>query len=115
RGRPLHVGPVTLRARFNAVATSGGGGQARAGLEHGYGAELTGGATDERQKAMGLEAWTIASFAAIASATDAARVASVSYFEASGPRGLHDDGESFPVERALSALAGLTGGELLTP
>lgn len=113
RGRPLHIGPVTLATRFNAVATSDSHRSTAESLEDGYGAELTAGATDPRQKSDGLEPWTIASFAAIASATDTANVASVSYFESFGPRGLRNDDRAFPVERAISALAGLAGGELL--
>jgi hypothetical protein len=115
RGRPLHVGPITLAPRFNAVATSGSDADASPGLESGYGAELTVGATDPRQQSDALEAWTVASFAAIAAATDRADVASVSYFEASGPRGLGDGDHRFPVARAISSLAGLAGGELLVP
>jgi hypothetical protein len=113
--RPLHVGPITLRPRFNAVATSDSDGSTPSDLSGGYGAELVGGATDPRQKSDALEAWTIASFAAIAAATDAATVASVTYFEISGPRGLGDGDQAFPVARALSALGELAGSELLVP
>lgn len=115
RDRPLHVGPITLRPRFNAVATSHGDGPWPSDLTGGYGAELVNGATDPRQSSEALEAWTVASFAAIAEATDTANVASVTYFEISGPRGLSDRSETFPVARAISALAELAGGELLLP
>jgi hypothetical protein len=115
QGRPLHVGPITLRPRFNAVATSDDGNTNASDLTGGYGAELVDGATDPRQSSDALEAWTVASFAAIAEATDTANVASVTYFEISGPRGLSDRGETFPVARAISALAALAGGELLVP
>ncbi|MCP2031169.1 hypothetical protein L1277_001260 [Okibacterium sp. HSC-33S16] len=114
-GRPLHIGPITLRSRFNAVATSTSNQDAPSDLSSGYGAELTTDATDARQSSDALEAWTIASFAAIASATDKANVASVSYFEAFGPRGLRNHAGAYPVAHAITALARLGGGELLLP
>jgi hypothetical protein len=113
--RLVHVGPITLRPRFNAVATT----DPRAGgdreLERGYGAQLVDGATDQRQSADALEAWTVASFAAIAQATDAANVASVSYFETTGQRGIRDGDRPYPVARAIASLAGLRGTELILP
>lgn len=113
-GRPLHVGPVTLRSRFNAVATSPpdkGGDPTLAG---GYGAELVAGATDLRQSSAALEAWTVASYASVATAPDAA-VGSIAYFETRGPRGIRHDDHPYPVARAIARVAGLRGGELLAP
>ena len=116
-GRPLHVGPITLRSRFNAVATSAASGQADPTLADGYGAELVAGATDARQSSAALAAWTVASFAAVATADvgDGGLVADVAYFETVGPRGIRNDSVDFPVARAVELLASLAGGRLLTP
>lgn len=117
-GRPLHVGPVTLRSRFNAVATSGPRADVGPTLVAGYGAEHVPGATDARQASIGLAAWTVASYAAIcagAAAADAGEVATVDYFEASGPRGIRDANGPFPVASAIAAIAELSGGRLLLP
>ncbi|RXZ67708.1 hypothetical protein [Agromyces albus] len=125
-GRPVHVGPMTLRSRFNAVATSGGGARiATAALAEGYGAELVEGATDPRQASVALEAWTVASFAAICkgavagagagTATGTGSVASVDYFETVGPRGIRDAAGPFPVARAIEEIASIAGTRLLTP
>jgi hypothetical protein len=62
-GRPILVGPVTLRPRYNAVATSEP--PASDDLSAGYGAELFD-ATDPRQASTALAAWTIASAVAFA-------------------------------------------------
>lgn len=90
-GKPLHVGPVTLLPRFNAVATSGEDAEAEA---------------DELQTHPFTAAWTLASIAALT--MDG--VASVSYFEASGPRGICDDaGRLNPAGELLKELAALRG------
>ncbi|MFK4791218.1 hypothetical protein [Microbacterium sp. ZW T5_56] len=108
-GRPVHVGPVALRPRFNNVATSPERLPTRTDLAEGYGAAFTG-ATDDRQATPELAAWTIASAAALAVPT----TASVSFFETTGPRGIRAaDGTPRPVLAAISALAALTGAELL--
>jgi hypothetical protein len=94
-GRPLHVGPVTLLPRFNAVATSGVDAEAEA---------------DELQGEPFTAAWTLASI--IALTLDG--VASVSYFEASGPRGISDaDGRLNPAGKLLKELAAVRGGVVL--
>ncbi|HWU46198.1 MAG TPA: hypothetical protein VN133_05535 [Humibacter sp.] len=120
-GRPLHVGPITLRPRFNAVATrpmeATGASTGDAAVEDGYGPEFSAGATDARQTSVALEAWTVASFAAICSAgagRSGGGVASVTYFEASGPRGIRNLSGPYPALRAISAIAGLGGATLLT-
>ena len=86
-GRPLHVGPITLRSRFNAVATSGSPPASETTLAAGYGAELVAGATDARQASMAMEAWTVASFAAIANGAlgGTVAVAGIDYFETVAP------------------------------
>ncbi|WP_066285276.1 hypothetical protein [Arthrobacter sp. B6] len=88
-GRPVHVGPVTLLPRFNAVATSGADIEAEA---------------DELQGEPFTAAWTLASINALT--MDG--VASVSYFEASDPRGICDAGGRLnPAGELLRELAGL--------
>ena len=74
--RPVHIGPVTLRPRYNDVATSPQPLPTRSDLAEGYGAEFTG-AADPRQSLPELAAWTVASAAALA----VPGVASVAYFE----------------------------------
>lgn len=103
-GRPLHVGPITLRPRFNAVATSTPSPQP-AHLTQGYGPALLDSATDPRQSSTALAAWTVASAAALA----VAGVSSLSFFEASGPRGI----TGYPVAEAFSWLRELVGHPLL--
>ncbi|HEU4755618.1 MAG TPA: hypothetical protein VFS72_03060 [Agromyces sp.] len=112
-GRPVHVGPVTLRSRYNAVATTVPDAGADPTLARGYGAELVAGATDPRQASDALEAWTVASFAAIAGQARAADVASVAYFETDGPRGIRSGDREYPVARAVAAIGSLRGAELL--
>ncbi len=102
-GLPVHVGPVTLRPRFNDVATSAQPLPTRDDLGEGYGAEFTG-AVDPRQSAHELAAWTVASAAALA----VPGVASVAYFEEWGDRGIRSsEGEVFPVAAAMEALGSL--------
>lgn len=117
-GRPLHVGPITLRSRFNAVATSGSAVDGDATLAAGYGAELVAGATDVRQASVALQAWTVASFAAICAGAvggGTGPVASVDYFETVGPRGIRDATGRFPVARAVAQIGSIGGSRLLAP
>jgi hypothetical protein len=108
-GKPLHIGPVTLRPRFN-VATTPQPSPARTDLTEGYGAAFTG-ATDDRQTTPELAAWVVASTAALA----VPGVASLTFFEDWGPRGLLDaDGRAFPAAEAVKALAALAGTPLLS-
>ena len=110
-GRPVHIGPVTLRPRYNDVATTPAPLPTRDDLADGYGAEFTGTA-DPRQSAPELAAWTIASAAALA----VPAVASIAYFEEWGDRGIRSSsGEPFPVDGALHQLLALgqPGAELL--
>lgn len=107
-GRPLHVGPVTLGARYNAVATTraSAGDSRDAELRAGFGAEHVPGATDDRQSAEALGAWVVGSVAALA----VPGVESLSYFEATGPRGLvAADGTLTAAGRALGWIAELSG------
>jgi hypothetical protein len=109
-GKEVHVGPVTLRPRFNNVATKAPEIPAVRDLSSGYGAQWFG-SDDQRQQSPELAAWTIASAAAIG----VAGVNSITYFEQQGPRGIQSaEGDPFPVSLAVSALAQLVGGNLLT-
>ncbi|PJJ70645.1 hypothetical protein CLV46_0167 [Diaminobutyricimonas aerilata] len=109
-GRPVHVGPVTLRPRFNAVATSAGPASDVTTVATGYGAEHVPGATDPRQGAEALAAWTVASAAALA----VQGVESMTFYESWGPRGVVDAaGEPYPVVRAIDWLAELAGRPML--
>ncbi|MEQ6897785.1 hypothetical protein [Microbacterium sp. KR10-403] len=106
---PVHIGPVTLRPRFNNVATTPVPGPDGGDLRNGYGAAFTG-ADDPRQRAPELAAWTIASAAALA----VPGVASLTFFEEWGPRGIRSSGgEDLPVATAVRALAARHGGRLL--
>ncbi|MDQ1125591.1 hypothetical protein QE428_000624 [Microbacterium sp. SORGH_AS 505] len=108
-GTPVHIGPVSLRPRFNNVATGPQPAPTRGNLSEGYGAEFTG-ATDTRQSAPELAAWTVASAAALA----VPGVASLAFFEEWGPRGIRaSDGTDLPVASALRELAAGSGGALL--
>lgn len=99
-GKPLHVGPVTLKARFNAVATDGA-------YDAGTIEEMRG---DPLQAEPFTAAWMLGSIAALT----VPGVESVSYFEASGPRGLlTDDGAPTPAFRLFKELAALRGADVL--
>jgi hypothetical protein len=109
-GTPVHVGPVTLRSRFNAVATSPRPLPAGDDLAEGYAAQLVPGATDPRQLGHGYAAWLIGSVAALS----APGVASIAYAEASGPRGLADaSGRRYPASYAAEWLVPLAGAPLV--
>lgn len=99
-GGPVHVGPITLRARFNAVATTATPDALLTDLSAGYGAAVNPDATDPRQSAPAVLAWTVASAAALS----IEGVASIAWFEASGPR-------SSPT--ALEWLSSIAGAPLL--
>lgn len=108
-GRPVHIGPVSLRPRFNNVATTPEPAPTLTDLREGYGAQFTGG-DDERQSSAELAAWTIASAAALA----VPGVESLSWFETWGPRGIRDaSGTPHPAADAVAALSLLTGRTLL--
>ena len=99
-GKPLHVGPVTLKARFNAVSTDGPYDSLTAEA-------MT---TDPLQAENFTAAWLLGSIAALTMPG----VESVSYFEASGPRGLlTDDATPTPTFQVLATLAALRGADVL--
>jgi hypothetical protein len=88
RGRPVHIGPVSLRARFNAVATSPPEYPEGSTTAHGFGPQHTRGTDDPGQASNALAAWVVGSVAALS----AHGAASLAYFEEWGPRGLLIDG-----------------------
>lgn len=107
-GKPLHVGPIALRPRFNNIATGPQPTPSQPDLSEGYGAEFTG-STDPRQTSPELAAWVIASAAALSMQG----IASITYSEQWGPRGIADStGKDYPVAEAVRLLAELSGGEL---
>lgn len=106
-GAPVHIGPITLRPHFNDVATTAPPRPAASDLSGGHGTHLTD-ADDPRQATGELAAWTIASAAALA----VPGVASATYYERWGPRGvLTSAGDALPAAAAIRALAGLSGRE----
>ncbi|WP_207454783.1 hypothetical protein [Desertivibrio insolitus] len=109
-GRRMHIGPITLGARFNAVATSAFEATGDETMRHGYGPEFVAGATDPRQHAPSFGAWVVGSLAALA----AGDVASLTYFETSGPRGtVTEGGGRTPADLILQWAAELSGAPLL--
>lgn len=99
-GKPLHVGPVTLRARFNAVATDGAYDPAT----------LEAMTTDPLQAEEFTAAWLLGSIHALT----VPGVESISYFEASGPRGLITaEGSLTPSFGIMAKLAALRGADVL--
>ncbi|MGO1850576.1 hypothetical protein [Microbacterium sp.] len=109
-GAPVHVGPITLRAHVNNVATAAPARPSVADLSDGYGPELLD-ADDPRQTDPELAAWVIAS----ATALSVPGVATVSFFEEWGPRGIRTaSGDDLPAAEAIRALAALNGAALQT-
>ncbi|WP_119697630.1 hypothetical protein [Microbacterium halotolerans] len=107
---PVHVGPITLRAHVNNVATRTLPRPSVADLSNGYGPELLD-ADDPRQSAPELAAWVIAS----ASALSVPGVTTLSFFEEWGPRGIRTaSGDDLPVAEAIRALAVCAGAPLQT-
>lgn len=98
--KPFHVGPVTLRPRFNAVATSGS-------REWGRATDVQ---PDPLQQDNFAAAWLLGSVAALT----VPGVESVSFFELAGPRGLiQSDGEPTPALELFVRLAALRGAPVL--
>jgi len=92
-GRPIHIGPVTLKARFNAVATSGPSTPEEDACA----------AIDVRQTLPFTAAWTLASIDALTRPG----VASLTYYEARGPRGIAAcSGDRYPVGDLITSLFG---------
>jgi D-apionolactonase len=107
---PVAVTPVTLRPRFNAVAT----------VEEAA-TEALPWEVDPRQMSLFGAAWTLGSVASLAPA----RVESLTYFETTGPRGVLEceeralpafpstAGEVFPLYHVLADVCDLRGAEIV--
>jgi hypothetical protein len=93
-GRPICVGPITLRPRYNQELP-----------RH----ERREPEPDPRQQSLFCASWTLASVGVCARAG----ASSLTYFEATGERGLLQDGAFFPVYQVLAALGQLNGGASL--
>ena len=89
----LAVTPVTLKARFNPVATS---------------AETAPASADVRQKSLFGAGWTLGNLQALMESG----VDSLTYYETHGPRGLLNDG-AFPLYHVFADLGEFAGGEVL--
>lgn len=83
KGKPVRVGPITLRQRINPAAT---------------GAESPPD-PDSRQRTQFCADWTRGSIRALSGA------AALTYYETTGPFGVIADGQPFPVFDVLAALA----------
>jgi hypothetical protein len=111
QGRPVHVGPVTLRQRY-LTADPDPQPDPSTDVAQGYGAEHVPGATDPRQTSTATAAWTLAT--GMAHARGGAR--SLTLFETWGPRGVVDaNGSPYPAARAVGWLAEATGAVLWEP
>jgi D-apionolactonase len=93
-GKVIFVGPVTLKRRYNVNATV---------------AEAKPDPPDPRQAMQIAAAWTAASAKHLAEQGAAA----ITYFETTGPAGVADGGEPFPVHRVLAEICRLRGAEIL--
>ncbi len=93
-GRAVHLGPVTLRQRFNAVATSGRQASAR---------------PDPLQPSRFTAAWTLGSVCALTRRG----VESLCFYEVSGAGGIGDADRLYPVGELLTVLARLRGCQVL--
>lgn len=98
-GRPLHIGPITLARRFNAVATTGPRPPETDARN----------ATDPLLDTPFAAAWTLGSVSALS--RDG--VASLCYYETAGPRGLGGARTRKPVGLLLDHLAQWRGQPIL--
>ena len=93
--RPLHIGPITLRQRFNAVATS---------------ADAPASPPDPLQATPFAAAWTLGSVSALTGPG----VATLCYYQLAGPGGLIDDASRLlPVGELLTWLVTARGRPVL--
>lgn len=109
-GAPVHIGPITLRTHVNNVATTAPPRPSGTDLSEGYGPAFLD-AADARQAEPELAAWTVASAAALS----VRGVATLSFFEEWGPRGIRTaDGDDLPAAEAIRVLASLAGQGMRT-
>lgn len=107
-GRDLHIGPITFRPRFNAVATSST--RLPAGVDaRGYGAHLDPDATDARWRSPAAGPWLLAALDRLAQPG----VASIAVGEASGPRGVVDGDGLTAAGEVLAWFASRSSGDRL--
>ena len=106
--RPLHIGPITLRARFNAVAPQSGHPQADIDRV-GYGAHLDPEATDPRWRSSAAGPWVLAVLERLARPG----VASIAIGEAAGPRGVVNGDGLTAAGEVLAWFADFAGGRRL--
>ncbi len=126
RGMPIVVSPITLRPRFNAVATgpvAGPPASLRASLPAGWPAGRLPSEVDPRQMSLFGAGWTLGSVKYVAEAG----AASATYFETSGWRGVLETdagsplpekflsipGGVFPLYHVLADIGEFAGGALL--
>ncbi|GAA2184546.1 hypothetical protein GCM10009785_32910 [Brooklawnia cerclae] len=106
-GRPLLIGPITLRPRLNAVATREGG-PGPSDLA-GFGPEYVSESTDARQGTPFAGAWTAACLAQLIGS----EVAEVCLYESSGPRGIREpDGHLSACGEAIEWFLGHRRGTI---
>jgi hypothetical protein len=91
-GLPVHVSPVTLKSRFNAVATSGSSSPSPP--------------ADHRQATSLVAGWSLGSLKYLAEAG----VSSVTYFETTGPGGIYSGDQPFAVGQFLAYLGQFNPG-----
>jgi hypothetical protein len=92
-GRPLSVGPITLRQRFNAVATT---------AEAAIGPDRLPPQVDERQLSLLGAGWTLAALGALV----AGGAAAATFYETSGWRGVTETAEGSPLPGHFPSIAG---------
>lgn len=92
RGAPVHVTPVTLKPRFNPVAT-----EPDAPFDN----------TDPRQGSDFAAAWTLGALSALLKE----HPASLTFYETNGPRGLEHGGTRYPVYYLFAFLGLYANGE----
>jgi len=97
-GRPLHIGPVTLKPRFNAVSTSA--------APDGTSREAS---NDPLQADPFAASWMLGSIAALS----IPGVESISYFAAAGPGGICSSTGLTPAGKLLKSLATQRGLNIL--
>ena len=93
-GGDVVVSPITLRPRFNAVATT---------QDLVPGRDEQKDREDPRQRTLFCAGWTLASLAALSLAP---HVHSLTYYETEGPLGIMEEDQVFPVYHVLADLAG---------
>ncbi len=109
-GRPVHIGPITLRARFNNVAT----GPQPAPTRPTWPRDTARSSRAPRIRDSRRPNWRPGP-SRVPRPLGIPGVASIAWFEEWGPRGIRSvEGIESPAADALRALADLSGGDLLS-